>query len=162
MTRLALLLVLASCRTATPVVSAAVPADTAQPSALLPPATDLNGGWFTGTGEEPQVPVIVLHPVCAVVPAVWLVEQKGNAVRAWAFPEQFNQGVMRRNDNVARIEPATGTISGTDVRLDDGTWRYALVYDSASEHLRGTRNGARFWAVRQKIVRTEFCLPPPE
>jgi hypothetical protein len=39
--------------------------------------------------------------------------------------------------------------------------RYVLRYDSTSGHLRGTLNGAPFWAVRQEIVRPEGCVPIP-
>ena len=127
---------------------------------LAPPVADLSGGWATGTGDPPRIPTIVLYPTCTVVPAVWLIEQKGNALRAWAFPERYNQGIAT-NDPVARIAPATGTISGDEVVLDDGTYRYLLRYDTATTHLVGTRNGASFWAVRQQVVREGLCLPPP-
>ena len=156
----ALLVLLPSCRATArevPPVSAAPPAVAAP---LVTPLTDLSGGWATGTGDPPQVPKIVLHPTCTVVPAVWLIEQKGNALRAWAFPERYNQGIATKSA-AARIAPAMGTISGAEVVLDDGTDRYLLRYDTSTSHLAGTRNGTSFWAVRQLVVREGTCLPPP-
>lgn len=130
------------------------------PATLLPPAVSLAGTWHTGTGAEPIVDSVVLRPPCLVLPAVWLIEQEGNVLRAWWFPEQYSQGI-RSPAGVGRETPARGTISGIDVVLDDGTYRYVLRYDSASTHLRGTRSGRQFWAVRQRVERTESCLPPP-
>lgn len=143
--------------------AAAIADSVALPEPLLPPAANLSGGWYTGTGTaaEPEVKEIRLHPGCVVVPRVWLIEQQGNALRAWDFPESYNQGISLPNQGVARIAPATGSISGNDVVLRDGTYAWVLRFDSASTHLRGTRNGERFWAVRQVVVRTETCLPPP-
>lgn len=131
------------------------------PEPLIAPAADLSGSWYTGNGAEPEVKVIQLYPSCAVVPAAWLIEQKENALKAWMFPERFNQGIRRANENMARIAPATGIISGDDVVLSDESYRWRLKYDSVSGHLRGTRNGERFWAVRQAVIRMETCLPPP-
>jgi hypothetical protein len=42
-----------------------------------------------------------------------------------------------------------------------GDTRYVLRYDEESGHLRGTLNGAPFWAVRQQLVRSEGCIPVP-
>lgn len=137
-----------------------VDSSAAQP--LRAPVTDLTGSWTTGTADPPQVPVIVRHPTCTVIPAVWIIEQEGNQLRAWTFRERYNQGIVRAGDHLARAMPATGTISGAAVLLDDGSYRYVLTYDSASTHLRGTRNGQPFWAARQRVERPEPCLPPPE
>lgn len=128
---------------------------------LLPPGVDLTGSWRGGTGPEPEVQTIVLHPTCLVIPAVWLIEQEGNALSAWNFPERYNQGIRNRNDPGPRLAPARGTISGLDVFLSDGTDRYVLRYDTTSRHLRGTRNTEPFWAVRQVVQRTHVCPPPP-
>ena len=57
---------------------------------LLAPATDLSGGWATGSANEPPPGPVVLHPSCAYNPAVWIIQQSGNALKAWAFPESFN------------------------------------------------------------------------
>ena len=130
--------------------------------ALLPPAVDLSGGWATGSANEPPPGPVVLHPSCTYNPPVWLLEQKGNALKAWLFPESFNQGVKRAGPGPEKVAPAIGTISGADVRIDDGTYRFELRFDPESGHLRGTRNGAPFWAARQTIVRTEACPGVPE
>ena len=129
----------------------------ALPVALLPPAVDLTGSWYVGTGAEPQVPSITLHPGCANNPAEWVIRQAGNAIEAWTFPESFNQGVARAGPGQARVNPARGTISGVDLTLDDAGSRVVMRYDSASGHLRGTRDGRPFWALRQVIVRSEAC-----
>jgi hypothetical protein len=54
-----------------------------------------------------------------------------------------------------------GRISGADVTIRLGDSRYLLRYDSTSGHLRGTLNGAPFWAIRQEIVRPQGCIPVP-
>lgn len=119
---------------------------------LLAPVTDLSGAWATGTTNEPPPGPVNDHPSCAHNPAVWIIEQKGNALRTWAFPESFNQGIARR-DPVQRMHAIPGTISGAAVAIRSDDVRMALQYDSASGHLRGTRNGNPFWAARQIIVR---------
>ena len=128
---------------------------------LLPPAIDLSGGWTTGTGNEPPPGPVVQHPSCAYNPAVWIIQQSGNTLKAWVMPESFNQGIVRAGPGLAKVEPSPGTISGADVVIDDGQHRFVLRYDHESGHLRGTRDGASFWAARQKIVRTETCLGIP-
>lgn len=119
------------------------------------PATDLSGGWATGTANEPPAGPVRPHPSCAYNPPVWVIQQKGNALETWEFPESFNQGIARA-DVVQRTRSVRGTISGADVRIADDGVRLILRYDEASGHLRGTRNGAPFWAARQVIVR-ESC-----
>ena len=119
---------------------------------MQPPVTDLSGGWATGSANEPPAGPVRPHPSCAYNPPVWIIQQKGNALETWAFPESYNQGI-------ARVEPMQktpairGTISGADVRIGDADVRLILRYDETSGHLRGTRNGAPFWAARQIIVR---------
>ena len=146
-----------------PESSAPAVRDTAMvpPDPLLPPDVNLSGGWYVGTGAEPQVDAIVLHPTCLVNPAAWVIEQDGNALRAWEFAQSFNQGMVRPNDAPVRVAVARGTISGSDVVLEDDRSRWVLRFDAASGHLRGTRNAAPFWAVRQQVVRTQACPPPP-
>ncbi len=128
---------------------------------LLPPAVDLTGGWTTGSGNEPPPGPVVHHPSCTYNPAVWIVRQSGNTLKAWVMPESFNQGIVRAGPGPAKVAGSPGTISGADVVIDDGVDRYVLRYDRDSGHLRGTRNGAPFWAARQKVVRTEACPGVP-
>lgn len=124
---------------------------------LLTPVTDLSGGWATGSTNEPPRGPVVLHPSCAYNPAVWLIQQSGNTLKVWAFPESFNQGIKRAEPGPQRVEGSPGSISGVDVVITDGESRFVLRYDAESGHLRGSRNGVAFWAARQIIVRTEAC-----
>jgi hypothetical protein len=124
---------------------------------LLPPAVDLSGGWATGSGNEPPPGPVVRHPSCAYNPAVWIIEQTENTLKAWLMPESFNQGIARRGPGPAKVVGSPGTISGADVVIDDGQDRFVLRYDHDSGHLRGTRNGTLFWAARQQVVRTGEC-----
>ena len=124
---------------------------------LLAPATDLSGGWATGSANEPPPGPVVQHPSCAYNPAVWIIQQSGNALKAWAFPESFNQGIKRAEPGPERIAGSPGTISGVDVLIRDAEFRFVLRYDAESGHLRGTRNGMTFWAARQNIVRAGAC-----
>jgi hypothetical protein len=124
---------------------------------LLAPATDLSGGWATGTTNEPPPGPVVQRPPCAHNPAVWIIEQSGNTLKAWAFPESFDQGIKRAEPGPQRVAGSPGTISGVDVLIVDGESRFVLRFDAESGHLRGTRNGGPFWAARQKIVRAEAC-----
>jgi hypothetical protein len=78
-------------------------------------------------------------------------------LKAWAFPESFNQGIKRAEPEPQRVTGSPGTISGVDVLIVDAESRFVLRYDVESGHLRGTRNGAPFWAARQTIVRAEAC-----
>lgn len=147
-----------SCATTVPSATSASPDALDSASvALLAPATDLTGGWATGSANEPPPGPVVLHPSCAYNPAVWLIEQSGNRLTAYAFPESFNQGIKSAGPGPERIAGAQGTISGVDVRIADGETRFVLRYDAGSGHLRGTRDGVPFWAARQHVARTEAC-----
>jgi hypothetical protein len=128
-----------------------------EPRPIQAPAADLTGSWYVGTGKEPEVASIVLHPGCAHNPAAWVIRQEGNAIEAWTFPESFNQGIVTASPGLARVMPARGTISGVEVTLEEAGSLIVLRYDSVSTHLRGTRDGREFWAVRQVVVRTETC-----
>lgn len=130
--------------------------DTAQVQ-LLAPATDLSGGWATGSVNEPPPGPVVLHRSCAHNPAVWLIQQSGNTLQAWMFPESFNQGIKRAEPGPERVVGAQGTMSGVDVLIVEASSRFVLRYDVESGHLRGTRNGMPFWAARQKIVGADEC-----
>ena len=129
------------------------PAPLAQDTAKIemrPPVTDLSGGWATGSANEPPAGPVRQDPSCAYNPPVWIIQQKGNALETWAFPESYNQGIVRV-DRAQRTPPVRGTISGADVRIAEDDVRIVLHYDEASGHLRGYRNGAPFWAARQII-----------
>jgi hypothetical protein len=121
---------------------------------------DLSGAWATGSAGEPDVPRIVIRPQCNHSPALWLIQQLGDTVRAWAIPERHAQGVRAR-DPVSTTAAAVGRLSGVDLTMGLAGSRYVLRYDSTSGHLRGTLNGAPFWAVRQVVVRPERCIPVP-
>ena len=155
---LALLFIAACVRAPRP-----VPASPASEPAIVlePPSVDLSGSWTSGSASEPPAGVVEQRPSCTHNPAVWLIEQSGNSLKAWLFPESFNQGIALPGPGPARVTPSPGTISGDNVVIDDGTYRLVLRYDAPSGHLRGTRNGAPFWAARLRIVRTEACPGVP-
>lgn len=140
-----------------------VPASPASEPAIVlePPSVDLSGSWTTGSANEPPAGAVEQHPSCHHNPAVWLIEQTGNSLKAWLFPESFNQGIAQRGPGPARVAASPGTISGDNVVIDDGDYRLVLRYDAPSGHLRGTRNGVPFWAARLRIVRTEACPGVP-
>jgi hypothetical protein len=135
---------------------------TPAPAAVLPPATDLTGTWATGSDGEPSSETITLRPACTYHPPVWIVEQKGNALVSWAFPESYDQGVARKEPGPPKLTGSRGQISGVDVIIDEGEHHYMLRYDVKSKHLRGTVNGTPFWAARQVVVRPELCPAVPE
>jgi hypothetical protein len=132
--------------------------------AVEPPRTghadvNLTGTWTTGSSSEPAVNQIVLRPLCNYHPALWIIQQEGDSMRAWKIPESRDQGIASRQ--AVTSAPAEGWVSGVDVTIGTSGARYVLRYDSTSTHLRGTLNGAPFWAVRLEVVRPEGCLPPP-
>jgi hypothetical protein len=122
-------------------------------------AVDLAGAWATGSAAEPEARRVELTLQCNYTPPLWILEQVGDTVSAFSLPESRAQGV-RSPELPARVV-ATGQLSGTDVTLVSSRMRYVLHYDSTSGHLRGTLNGAPFWAVRQDIVEPTGCIPPP-
>lgn len=132
---------------------------------VVPPRTghadvDLTGTWATGSDGEPEVRQIVLHPQCNSSPSHWILEQSGDTVRSWNIPESYAKGTAS-TEVASSSTPAEGWISGPDLVMGTPDARYLLHYDSTSGHLRGTLNGARFWAVRVEIVRPQGCIPPP-
>ena len=120
---------------------------------------DLSGAWATGSAGEPDVTRIVIRLVCNYTPALWVLQQNGDTVRAWAIPESRSQGV--RSPYTASSVLAEGRISGVDLTMRVAGSRYRLRYDSTTGHLRGTLNGAPFWGVRKEIVRPEGCVAIP-
>jgi hypothetical protein len=120
---------------------------------------DLTGAWASGSTNEPNVPRIVIRPECNYSPSLWVIQQSGDTVRAWAIPESRAQGI--RVERPVSTVAAEGRLSGVDVTMRLGDSRYLLRYDSTSGHLRGTLNGAPFWAIRQEIVRPQGCIPVP-
>ncbi|MDB4898253.1 MAG: hypothetical protein JWN53_61 [Gemmatimonadetes bacterium] len=123
------------------------------------PAVDLSGSWATGSGPEPTVAKFTVHTECNYSPAAWILQQTGDSLMAWTFPARRSQGIARKD--TPSLQGASGTVSGLDVTLVDGVSRYALRYDTASGHLRGTRDGSPFWAIRQEMVRPQGCIPIP-
>ncbi|NUQ19582.1 MAG: hypothetical protein HOQ09_01340 [Gemmatimonadaceae bacterium] len=119
---------------------------------------DLTGSWTTGSVGEPAAPRIVASPQCNYSPSEWIIEQSGDSVHTWIFPDSHDQGIA--TPPAPRIA-ADGWVSGVDVVIGPPSARYVLRYDSTTGHLRGTLNGAPFWAVRFEIVRPEGCIPPP-
>jgi hypothetical protein len=154
-TGFAVVAILVACARPQP-ASMPAPSDTAAAPALAP-AVNLSGSWATGSINEPPTGPVVQHPTCAYNPPVWIIEQNGNTLKTWVFPESFNQGIMRAGPGPERVTATPGTISGNLVLITDGDVRLVLGYDAGSGHLRGTRNGEPFWAARQSIVRGETC-----
>ncbi|HJP59725.1 MAG TPA: hypothetical protein VJ865_06985 [Gemmatimonadaceae bacterium] len=120
---------------------------------------DLSGSWATGSAGEPEARRVELHLQCNYTPPLWILEQTGDTVSAFLNPESRAQGVLSP-EPPPRI-PAKGLLRGVDLTLEMPGTRYVLHYDSTSGHLRGTFNGAPFWAVRQDIVHATGCIPPP-
>jgi hypothetical protein len=120
---------------------------------------DLTGAWASGSGGEPAAQRLTVRPQCNYTPALWVIQQAGDSVRAWAIPEHHAQGI--RTTSTVSSAAAVGRVSGVDVTMTIADSRYLLRYDSTSGHLRGTLNGAPFWAVRQDVVRPERCIPVP-
>jgi hypothetical protein len=164
-----LLLLLATCGA----VACAVPVPAGSPAEprteLQPPAgdsspatappLDLSGVWATGSVGEPAAPRIVVHLQCNHTPPFWIIDQRGDTVRAWTNPASHAQG-MRAPDPVRPI-PAEGRLIGVRVTMSGGGSRYVLRYDSTTGHLRGTLNGGPFWAVREEIVSAQGCIAIP-
>ena len=137
----------------------------AQPAATVGPVrtghadVNLTGAWATGSAGEPEAKQIVLHPECNSSPALWIIQQDGDTLRAWKIPASRAQGIA--TTHAVTTTPTEGWISGVDLTLGTPDARYLLHYDSTSGHLRGTLNGAPFWAVRLEVVRPEGCIPVP-
>lgn len=128
--------------------------------ASAPDSVNLSGSWATGTMNEPALPRLTLHIQCNYTPSLWTLEQHGDSVRLWVMPESYAQGVPSPRP-VSSTQGVAGRVSGVNVTIGSPGARYELRYDTASGHLRGTLNGAPFWAVRQEIVRPQGCIPPP-
>lgn len=139
--------------------TAVPPVPVADPVPTGPAAINVTGTWATGSAGEPEAKRIVLHPQCNYSPAVWILQQDGDTVRAWAVPESWAKGTAT-SESVSAA-PTEGRVSGVDVVIGTSGARYVLRFDSTSSHLRGTLNGAPFWAVPLEIVRPEGCLAVP-
>lgn len=128
---------------------------------LMAPADgmDLSGNWMIGSGREPDSAVVRLNLPCLYHPAAWVLQQNGNSLEAYSFPESHDQGAASREPMRATV-PMRGKISGRSIRLDADSTHYRLQFDSASGHLRGTLNGKPIWAVRRLVVYPGVCLPP--
>lgn len=160
---LPLLMAAAAC-SATPASRASERAEVATTAVVdslpsRPAEVNLTGTWATGSTNEPTVARLELHPPCNVGPALWALEQRGDTLRLWRIPESHAQGIA--TPHPVSSAPLEGRISGVDLVIGTGATRYRLRYDSTSGHLRGTLNGAPFWAVRQDVVRPEGCIPVP-
>jgi hypothetical protein len=156
--RLSLLFVALAC---TPTHVAPVPSDTDVASDEHASATmDISGTWVGGTGPEPSVPVVMVEAQCRYTPPVWVLEQHGDTVLSYRFPEHWEQGTASRETRV-RAPSAIGRMSGAMIVLLEGKDKFRLQFDSASGHLRGTRNAEPFWAARQEIARKELCPAVP-
>jgi hypothetical protein len=138
---------------------AELPMPIVAPLGTAPAAVDLTGTWATGSAGEPDAKRIVLRPQCNYGPAVWILEQYGDTVHAWVMPESWAKGVP--TPRAVSSTPSVGRVSGVDVVIGTSGARYVLRFDSTSGHLRGTLNGAPFWAVRLEIVRPEGCIAVP-
>lgn len=121
---------------------------------------DLSDAWATGTTDEPAVQRIRFEEQCNYTPSRWVTQQNGDTVRAWKFPEQHAQGIASPAPLVSTA-PAEGRLHGVELIMTSGDDRYVLHYDTTSGHLRGTFNGAPFWAVPLDIVQPEDCIAVP-
>ena len=129
---------------------------TGEPPFTEPTASDLSGAWATGSGEEPSVRHIVLRPQCNYTPGYWSLEQQGDTVRAHTVPPSRAKGIA------TAVRPVTPEVEGRMRRglltLGSTATGYRLRFDSISGHLRGTFNGAPFWAVPLHIVWSRKCI----
>ena len=88
-----------------------------------------------------------------------MISQRGDSIQAWSFPASMDQGATPKEPPKVN-RPATGRISGVEVKIDDPASHYRLRYDAESHHLRGTLNGTPFWAVRV-VVNRPACPAVP-
>ena len=123
-------------------------------------APALRGNWMGGSGPEPAERVIFSQAQCRYHPPAWVLDASGDSVFSYHFPASYEQGVARREPPV-RTLPAVGRVRRDTIFLNDGSDRYVVQYDSVSGHLRGTRNGQPFWAVRTEEQNRERCPAVP-
>jgi hypothetical protein len=119
---------------------------------------DLSGSWATGSSGEPAEPRITVPAPCHYTPPAWVLEQNGDSVRAYSFPEHRERGIAETDRSLPT--PAVGRFSGGRLTMRLGRSRYVLYYDSSTGHLRGTFDGQPFWAVPQEVVQPAGCIPP--
>lgn len=132
---------------------------TGEPPFAAPTAGNLTGAWVGGTAMEPSLRYFVRRQQCDYSPGFWALEQRGDTVRAYTVPPSRAQGIA------TRVRPVITALEGKMKRgvltLGDAATGYRLRFDSASGHLRGTFNGAPFWAVPLQIVRPSGCREVP-
>lgn len=119
---------------------------------------DVSGAWATGRSTEPADRRVSVRPECNVSPALWILQQRGDTVSAFSFAPFHAQGVP---SSPVSTRVAEGRVSGMDVNMRGAGGTFVLRYDSTSGHLRGTLNGAPFWAIPLDVVRPEHCIPIP-
>jgi hypothetical protein len=125
---------------------------------MVPPPFSVTGNWATGYGAaDAAPPVVTISPPCNYSPAVWAIQQNGDTVYTWHFGDRYARGV--RDTSPPERIAETGRVTGSEVTLD-GDAHYRLRYDPESGHLRGTKDGRLFWAVKQEEVRKERCVDP--
>lgn len=129
---------------------------TVEPHFTEPTATNLSGAWVAGRGEEPSVRHIVLRPPCNFTPGFWSLDQQGDTVRGYTMPPSRAKGIATPVRPV--IPEVVGRIRRGVLSLGKASTGYRLRFDPASGHLRGTLNGAHFWAVPLHIVRSPKCI----
>lgn len=129
---------------------------TGEPPFIEPTATNLSGAWAAGSGEEPSVRHIVLRPPCNFTPGYWSLEQQGDTVRAYTMPPSWAKGIATPVRSV--IPETEGRMRRGLLSLGKAPTGYRLHFDSANGHLRGTFNGAPFWAVPLHIVWPKRCI----
>lgn len=130
-------------------------ADTAP---YVPAGINVSGTWATGATAEPAVRRVMLQAECNATPALWLLQQDGDSVRLFTFAPFHGQGVP---SSPVSTNVAQGRVSGLNVTMTGPGARFVLRVDTTSGHLRGTLNGASFWAVPLDLVRAENCVAIP-
>ena len=98
------------------------------------------------TGEpDAESAAVAWVPIDRLPPLDSLSFDHGDTVRAWAIPQSWAKGTASAGPAVSAT-PVMGRVRGVNVVIGTTDPRYVLHYDSASGHLRGTLNGAPFWA----------------
>ena len=129
------------------------------PAFVAPTTANLSGAWATGSGTEPTARYLMERPRCNYSPGFWSLQQQGDTVWARTVHASQAQGIARQTEpSSAALE---GRIKGGTLVLGDVASGYRLRFDPLSGHLRGTFQGAPFWAVPMQIIRPTGCIPVP-